>query len=179
LERCDESFGISIRDICQQEEAGTTNNFRNANAKRATPCVGICSTTYGDLVCRGCKRFAHEIVEWNSFAPSQQAVIWARLQELRDGAVDQCLRVCDPHALQAHAERTEVAGWEVLGTRALAYEVLRRSSLPLTRLPELGLEAIAAVSPDGWTVDLLRQIDGEFYLRSLAHYEHNFKIAAQ
>ncbi|MEC9132488.1 MAG: DUF1289 domain-containing protein, partial [Pseudomonadota bacterium] len=24
--------------------------------RRPTPCVGICSTTYGDLVCRGCKR---------------------------------------------------------------------------------------------------------------------------
>ncbi len=27
-----------------------------------TPCVGMCSTTYGDLVCRGCRRFSHEIV---------------------------------------------------------------------------------------------------------------------
>ncbi|MEM9624509.1 MAG: DUF1289 domain-containing protein, partial [Pseudomonadota bacterium] len=34
---------------------------------KRTPCVGICSTTYGDLVCRGCKRFAHEIVQWNAY----------------------------------------------------------------------------------------------------------------
>jgi hypothetical protein len=29
-----------------------------------TPCVGLCSTVYGDLVCRGCKRFHHEVINW-------------------------------------------------------------------------------------------------------------------
>ena len=28
-----------------------------------TPCVGICSTTYGDDVCRGCKRFSFEVIK--------------------------------------------------------------------------------------------------------------------
>lgn len=32
-----------------------------------TPCVGLCSTVYGDLVCRGCKRFHHEVIHWNGY----------------------------------------------------------------------------------------------------------------
>ena len=33
--------------------------------KASTPCLGICSTTYGDDVCKGCKRFVHEVISWN------------------------------------------------------------------------------------------------------------------
>ena len=49
--------------------------------------MGICSTTYGDLVCRGCKRFAHEIISWNGFDESQREIVWSRLLELRDTCV--------------------------------------------------------------------------------------------
>ena len=51
---------------------------------KRTPCVGICSTTYGDLVCRGCKRFAHEIVQWNGYDEGQQDAVRERLTRLRD-----------------------------------------------------------------------------------------------
>ncbi|MEC7008614.1 MAG: DUF1289 domain-containing protein, partial [Pseudomonadota bacterium] len=30
-----------------------------------TPCIGVCSTGIGDSVCRGCKRFSHEVIHWN------------------------------------------------------------------------------------------------------------------
>jgi len=29
-----------------------------------TPCIGICSTTTGDLTCRGCGRTVMEIRDW-------------------------------------------------------------------------------------------------------------------
>ncbi|MEO1955257.1 MAG: DUF1289 domain-containing protein, partial [Gammaproteobacteria bacterium] len=32
-----------------------------------TPCIGVCSTVFGDEVCRGCKRFQNEVIEWNSY----------------------------------------------------------------------------------------------------------------
>ena len=62
---------------------------------KRTPCVGICSTTYGDLVCRGCMRFAHEIVGWNGFNEAQREAVWQRLLELRDGAVRSAVEVVD------------------------------------------------------------------------------------
>ena len=40
-----------------------------------TPCVGLCSTTYGDLVCRGCKRFSHEIVNWNRYGDEEKTAV--------------------------------------------------------------------------------------------------------
>ncbi|MBJ9985632.1 DUF1289 domain-containing protein [Acinetobacter sp. S40] len=59
-----------------------------------TPCAGRCSTTFGDNVCRGCRRFNHEIIRWNTFTPEQQLSIWRRL----DSQLDQILIPMLPHA---------------------------------------------------------------------------------
>ena len=37
-----------------------------------TPCIGVCSTGIGDSVCRGCKRFSHEVIDWNSYSQEQK-----------------------------------------------------------------------------------------------------------
>src|SRR5690606_34582642 len=47
-----------------------------------TPCIGVCSTTFGDTVCRGCKRFLHEIVDWNRYSDAQKMLVWQRLDLL-------------------------------------------------------------------------------------------------
>lgn len=50
--------------------------------KVPTPCVGICSTTFGDTVCRGCKRYLHEVIQWNTYNDDQKRLIWDRLDAL-------------------------------------------------------------------------------------------------
>lgn len=52
-----------------------------------TPCAGRCSTVFGDLVCRGCRRFSHEVIHWNQYTPEQHAAVWIRL----DAQLDQIL----------------------------------------------------------------------------------------
>ena len=44
-----------------------------------TPCIGICSTVYGDDICRGCQRTFQEVIDWNGLDLSQRQVIWDRL----------------------------------------------------------------------------------------------------
>ena len=146
---------------------------------RRTPCVGICSTTYGDLVCRGCKRFAHEIVGWNGFADAQREAIWQRLQKLRDGAVATYVAVVDRGALQARAMQLVVPAREdVESTYEVAYQVLLRRRVPVTELAADGLRLQRGVQADT-SRELIRYIDQEFYARSRAHYERNFRIATE
>lgn len=52
--------------------------------KRLTPCAGRCSTVFGDQVCRGCRRFNHEVIDWNSYTTEQQIAIWQRLDQQLD-----------------------------------------------------------------------------------------------
>ena len=77
--------------------------------KKRTPCVGICSTTYGDLVCRGCKRFAHEIVQWNGYDDVQQDAVRDRLQRVRDEVLALLLVCHDEGRLQSALRRRRKA----------------------------------------------------------------------
>ena len=52
-----------------------------------TPCAGRCSTVFGDAVCRGCRRFNHEVIHWNSYNADQHTAVWQRL----DAQLDQIL----------------------------------------------------------------------------------------
>ncbi|MDH5171506.1 MAG: DUF1289 domain-containing protein, partial [Gammaproteobacteria bacterium] len=65
-----------------------------------TPCIGVCSTGIGDSVCRGCKRFAHEVIDWNSYSPQQKAVVDKRLGDFLSQCVSNKLRVTDRALLQ-------------------------------------------------------------------------------
>lgn len=150
----------------------------NATLKR-TPCVGICSTTYGDLVCRGCKRFAHEIIQWNAFDDEQRELVWQRLLDLREGAVQSLVAIADQEKLEAWGDRFKVPQREDLSLANLAYEVLRRVRGD-TRPVDLGLEALVGSAGTPVTApELYRLIEQELFARSLARYERDFHIPAQ
>ena len=140
---------------------------------RPTPCVGICSTTYGDLVCRGCKRFAHEIVEWNGYDESQRAVVGRRLMELREGAVNTILTDKQLAVLSDRAAQMRVIGAGDMSAATRAYETLRC----------LARYSAHPALPDSGRADtpriLLERVDREFYARSLAVFERSFKVPVQ
>ena len=139
---------------------------------RSTPCIGICSTTYGDMICRGCKRFAHEIVAWNGYTDDQRERVWQRLYALRDDATAVYVAIADARALRdaAHLARLERSANMSLLT--LAYDVLRRRAPDLNHLHEIGLGVLHAdlVAP----IAVRDAIDAEFHLRSVAYFERSF-----
>ena len=45
-----------------------------------TPCIGVCSTVYGDEICRGCKRQFEEVIAWNRYLPEEKVVVFRRLE---------------------------------------------------------------------------------------------------
>ena len=139
---------------------------------KRTPCVGICSTTYGDLVCRGCKRFAHEIDQWNGFGDGQRRLVWERLFKLREGALARHVRIVDETAVRSRAETLRVPDAEELDLPNLAYEVLRRS-LRVKDFTVLGIEPLAPTR-DG--SELYARLESELYERAVAQYERDFHV---
>ncbi len=65
-----------------------------------TPCAGRCSTVFGDSVCRGCRRFNHEVIQWNTYTTEQHTVVWQRL----DAQLNQILVPMLPNANLAQVE---------------------------------------------------------------------------
>lgn len=47
-----------------------------------SPCVGVCSTSFGDDICYGCKRTSDEVIKWNSLSDEEKNQINLRLLAL-------------------------------------------------------------------------------------------------
>ena len=153
--------------------------------KKRTPCVGICSTTYGDLVCRGCKRFAHEIVQWNGYDATQQDAVRERLTRVRDEVLD-ALLICDNHSL-LQAALTD-AGLADVDAKEGQYQLLRFMVRREQSLASVGLSLAAEAAgraapnhqptPELDTLHAMQLLDAESFQRAKAHYERNFKVPA-
>jgi len=140
---------------------------------RATPCIGICSTTYGDLVCRGCKRFAHEIVSWNAYTPEQRIRVRERLDALRDQSTATFVAIADPAMLHATAASLRLNVEPSASALTVAYEVLRRRAREMRNLRDAGLHPVGDVEAP---LEVRDAIDAEFHIRSIAHFERSFRV---
>lgn len=65
-----------------------------------TPCIGQCSTVFGDTVCRGCLRFVHEIIDWNRYDDDEKTVVWQRLEMWVTTVLPSFIRVDDPRMIE-------------------------------------------------------------------------------
>ncbi|MEH6588226.1 MAG: DUF1289 domain-containing protein [Halioglobus sp.] len=135
-----------------------------------TPCIGVCSTGIGDTVCRGCKRFSHEVIDWNAYTLEQKRIVDQRLAGFLSQCVSNRLQITDKALLKwqlqvqnvRHMEHHDEYCWifsllkagagQIDSTREFGFEVdLRYRELPLAQLRE--------------------QIDTEFLVLSQAHYD--------
>ena len=58
----------------------SNDSVRSASSLEAeSPCIGYCSTTFGDNVCLGCGRSAEEVVQWIFLNDTEKRTIWARI----------------------------------------------------------------------------------------------------
>lgn len=135
-----------------------------------TPCIGVCSTGIGDDVCRGCKRFCHEIIDWNGYSQEQKGIIDQRLDSFLVQVMGDKL----------HIVNAELLRWQ-LDTQQLRYPAHKDPYIWLFQLLRAGAGQIQEPRQYGFVVDanwqhlglpaLREVIDNEFYQLSLAHYE--------
>lgn len=135
-----------------------------------TPCIGLCSTVYGDLVCRGCKRFHHEVVNWNQYTEEEKRAVWMRLEALLVQVVQAKLEVFDAQRLYRQLEQRQIRFVAEQSAYCWAYQLIVRGARAINQLEAYGI----ALLPEfrGWELPALRDaIDREFFLLSEAHYE--------
>ncbi|GAB3381411.1 DUF1289 domain-containing protein [Azotobacter armeniacus] len=135
-----------------------------------TPCVGLCSTVYGDLVCRGCKRFHHEVVNWNQYDEEGKRAVWRRLETLLVQVVQAKLGVFDEQRLRQQLEQRQIRFVAEQSAYCWAYRLIARGARAINQLEAYGI----VLQPEfrDWELPALRDaIDREFFLLSQAHYE--------
>jgi len=135
-----------------------------------TPCIGICSTTYGGDVCRGCKRFAHEIIDWNAYSEEQKQLVWDRLTRLTVEVVAPRVSIYDEDLMaqtlrslgvRYHADQSPAFG---------AIELLRALGHQRVDLNRFGLAVMPAwqgLTPG----ELHREITNDLFVRAEAWHD--------
>lgn len=141
--------------------------------KLKTPCVGACSTVFGDLICRGCKRFAFEVVRWNQFSVQEQQAVRQRLRHLRKLVLERLIQITDKKKLRQVVIDRGVRHDPDSSDFELVHELLRRTASTIGNTAESGFEAFDADFA-GAPEKLLRRIEHDFYVLSEAHYRRYF-----
>ena len=129
--------------------------------RSSTPCIGICSTTFGDDVCKGCKRFSHEITNWGKFSTDERAVVNSRLEQFKTTILEEKFSINFNSSL-------EPITW--------IFDLLRASSNKDLNVNDFGIEILPAFS-DLSLIELRDLINQEMLQLSEAHYYKFFNRA--
>ena len=136
-----------------------------------TPCVGICSTTYGDEVCRGCKRFSFEVINWNGFTPEERESVWKRLEKLKTQIMSSRLQILEPELLDNKIRHYQLKIKDDLNDLSKAFELIKQVSESFKDLEEFGIKILSKKQS---LIELKEEIEDELYILSKAHYEKYF-----
>lgn len=139
-----------------------------------TPCIGICSTTsVGDSICRGCKRFAAEVIEWNVYSDAEKAAVLARLSRLAEPLVEERFIIHAPRELAAGLKRLAVPFNEYLPPAIWLHNLLKKRHRALTELDSFGV----LVRPS-WQhlslAELAEDVDRQLLVLCQAHLDRYF-----
>lgn len=135
-----------------------------------TPCIGVCSTGIGDSVCRGCKRFEHEVINWNAYSMGQKRAIDQRLEQLLSDAVRRRMQIVSADILKQQLKVQQVRYAEWRNEYCWLYELLRAGATQIDSPENYGFSVSRHY--DGCSLlELREQIDEEFYALSVAHFE--------
>jgi len=130
-----------------------------------TPCVGLCSTVFGDSVCRGCMRFIHEVIDWNRYNDTQKQLVWQRLDEHLHIILPQLVRIYDPRKIIALVQSHHLAHNPNNMWRCV-YDLIRASDKRFISLEDCGFQLRDNLR--------LKDINELLYALATAYYQKDF-----
>jgi hypothetical protein len=117
-----------------------------------TPCIGICSTVYGDDVCRGCKRTASEVISWNTLSHNEKSQILERLNHLVAKETAKKLTIVDSEKLRFKCIQFKVRFNQEYDPYCWAYALLRHGADKIRTINNYGIE----IKPEFSQLNLLK-----------------------
>ncbi len=121
-------------------------------------------------MCRGCKRFHHEVINWNGYSDEEKQAVWLRLEMLLVQVMAAKLEVFDETLLLKQLEQRKIRFVPHQSAYCWAYQLLARGARVITQLDAYGISLLPEFR--GWELpDLRDAIDREFFLLSEAHFE--------
>lgn len=140
-----------------------------------TPCIGICSTTsLGDSLCRGCKRFAVEVIDWNVYTAAEKRAVLQRIDQLTTQIMEPRFAIRSVAALEQGMQAAGVPCHPELSAYSWLHNLLKKRHRQITDLSAYG----AALRPEcaGRPVQQVwEQADAELLTLCEAHRQRYFQ----
>ena len=141
--------------------------------KASTPCLGICSTTYGDNVCKGCKRFVHEVINWNKYSILEKELVNTRLEDFKLMVLRDRLSVSNSDLLASKLNEKGINFNDALDPLTWIFDLLRAAGSQPLDLEQFGITLHAPIDLE----ELKNKIYIEFLELSEAHYQRYFLVS--
>lgn len=138
--------------------------------KASTPCLGICSTTYGDNVCKGCKRFVHEVINWNKYSIPEKELVNHRLEEFKLTVLQDRFSITNSDLLASKLRENGINFNDALNPLTWVFDLLRAAGSQSLDLDQFGITSHENIA----LAELKDQIYVEFLELSEAHYDRYF-----
>jgi uncharacterized protein len=135
-----------------------------------TPCIGICSTGIGDDVCRGCKRFSQEVIDWNRYTSEERRAVLNRLDQLLLQIVQSKFELIDSELLRRQIRYQQIPCNMDRPPMCWIFDLLRHGAGQIDPISAFGIR----VKPEWQRVplsDLKNLIDRDYYELSCAYYQ--------
>ena len=139
--------------------------------RSSTPCLGICSTTFGDEVCKGCKRFAHEIVSWTKYSLEEREIINDRIEKFKIKILSDRFKVIDSELLASKLEEKAINFNHSLDPITWIFDLFRAAGSQAFDLSGYVIQTLKQFNPK----TIKDEINDELLELSEAHHERYFK----
>ena len=139
-----------------------------------TPCIGVCSTVFGDDVCRGCKRFQHEVIQWNSYSDPEKESVLTRLETLKTQIMESKVLILDEQVLKQQLESLKIIFNQDTNPYCWVFDLFRQASQSIGDASEFGFEILSSQTDN--LLALKKIIEEELFELSEAHYQRYFKV---
>ena len=141
-----------------------------------TPCIGICSTTsLGDSVCRGCKRYAFEVIQWNGYDEEAKAAVLNRIEKLVCQILENKLRIFSVPNLKSGLERAQVRYDPLLSPYCWLHNLLKKHHQQIADIREYGVTALPGFTELSMA-RLSEVIEQELLLLCEAHFDRYYEV---
>ena len=141
--------------------------------RSSTPCIGICSTTFGDDVCKGCKRFSHEITNWGKFSSDERAVVNSRLEQFKITILEEKFIISDSYLFENKMNEFSINFNSSLDPITWIFDLFRAAGSQEFNLNNYGIKSLNNFNPR----TIKDEINNELLQLSEAHHERYFKKA--
>ena len=139
--------------------------------RSSTPCLGICSTTFGDEVCKGCKRFAHEIVSWTKYSQDEREIVNDRLEKFKIQILQHRFAITDKNLFEAMLEEKAINFNHSLDPLTWIFDLFRAAGSQTFDISNFGIKSLVQFNPK----TIRDEINNELLELSEAHHERYFK----